>query len=59
MIVIPPSGRGTIVFYVDIDEWVFPLSLHYTAVGNNHRPWTFKIEFLCFSLQFRIDEDSK
>ena len=54
MVVIPPSGRGTVAFYIDIDDWVFPLSFRYTAVGNNHRPWTFKIEFL-----FCIDEDSK
>lgn len=59
MVVIPQSGRGTVVFYIDIDDWVFPLSFRYTAVGNNHRPWTFKIEFLCFSLLFCIDEDSK
>lgn len=48
-----------IKFFCDIDDWVFPLCFHYTAVGNNHRPWTFKVEFLCFALVICIDEDSR
>lgn len=48
-----------IKFFCDIDDWVFPLSFNYTMVGNNHRPWTFKIEFLCFAIVFCIDEDSR
>lgn len=56
---IPSSGRGPVVFYLDIDHWVFPLAFQYDTVGNNHRPWTFKIEFLCFSLVFCIDPHSR
>lgn len=48
-----------IKFYCDIDDWYFPICFHYTAVGNNHRPWTFSIRFLCFELVFCIDEDSR
>ena len=46
-------------FYFDIDDWVFPLCFRYTMVGNRHRPWTFKVEFLCFALVICIDEDSR
>lgn len=48
-----------IQFYCDIDEWVFPLCFRYSTVGNRHRPWTFMVEFLCFSLVVCIDEDSR
>lgn len=54
---IPQSGRGAVVFYLDIDEWVFPLSFRYETIGNRHRPWTLKIELLCFSLVFRLNKD--
>ena len=43
-------------FFCDIDDWVFPLCFHYTMVGNRHRPWTFKVEFLCFALVICIIE---
>ena len=47
-----------IKFYADTSNWVFPISLHLTCVGNDHRPYTFSIDFLCFRLIFCIDEDS-
>jgi len=47
-----------IKFYADTWEWVFPISIQLDLVGNNHRPYTFKIMFLCFTLVFCIDEDS-
>lgn len=46
-------------FRFDIDNWVFPLCFRYTLVGHDHRPWTFRIEFLCFALTLCIDEDSR
>ena len=45
-------------FYLDTSHWVFPLSFCYDTVGNRHRPWMFKIGFLCFELIFWLDEDS-
>ena len=47
-----------IKFYCDTSEWVFPLALHLSCVGNDNRPWSFSISCLCFSLVFCIDEDS-
>lgn len=49
---------GVILEY-DTTNWYFPICFHYTTVGNNHRPWTFQINFLCFSLIICIDEDSR
>lgn len=46
-------------FDFDITCWDFPICFRYTTVGNNHRPWTFQIGFLCFALTICIDEDSR
>ena len=46
-------------FKFDITQWNFPICFHYTTVGNNHRPWTFQIGFLCFDFTICIDEDSR
>ena len=46
-------------FRFNLTEWYFPLCFHYSTVGNNHRPWTFQIMFLCFQFTIRIDEDSR
>ena len=54
-----PSGRGAVVFCFDIDEWVFPLCFRYESVGNDHRPWIVRIEFLCFSLVFPVDKNAR
>lgn len=53
------SRNGLIEFYFDIDDWFFPVSFQYTTIGNRHRPWTFRIGFLCFELIICIHEDAK
>ena len=45
-------------FFTDISQWIFPLSLHITCVGNNNRLYTISLDFLCFRLILCIDEDS-
>ena len=44
---------------IDITQWYFPLCIKYSTVGNDHRPWTIQISFLCFNLIICIDEDSR
>lgn len=51
------SKNGWVTFWFDPDEWCFPLSFHYSMVGNRHRPWAFRIDFLCFTLILNIHED--
>lgn len=46
-------------FDFDINHWYFPICFHYATVGNNHRPYTLQIGFLCFNFIICIDEDSK
>ena len=41
---------------IDRDSWIFPLAFRLTCCGNNHRPYTFSIDLLCFRLIFCIDE---
>ena len=50
---------GIIKFDVDIQTWILPISLQINLVGNNHRPYSLMIRFLCFSLIFCIDEDAR
>lgn len=47
-----------IVIWKDTSSWIFPLAFDLVLVGNNKRPYVFKICFLCFGLSFCIDEDS-
>lgn len=47
-----------IKFNLDKSMWVFPLCVRLTCVGNNNRPYTLSIDFLCLRLIFCIDEDS-
>ena len=47
-----------IKLHIDISDWVFPLALHYSCVGNRHRPYIFSIDVLCMRLIFCIDESS-
>lgn len=47
-----------ILFKIDRSEWVFPLAFRLLCVGNNKRPYSFIIHFLCFELIFCIDDDS-
>ena len=47
-----------IKLHIDIQDWVFPLALHYSCVGNRNRPYTFSIDILCMRLIFCIDESS-
>ena len=46
-------------FYFDTTEWYFPICFRYSTVGNDRRPWTFGISFLCLQLIVCIDEDSR
>lgn len=43
----------------DLSDWWFPLSIRYQAVGNRRRPYNLTIAFLCFSVVFCIDCDSR
>ena len=47
-----------IKFFIDVDDWVFPISINLKLVGNDHRPYCLLISFLCFTLNIGIDEDS-
>lgn len=47
-----------IKIYIDTHQWIFPVALRLSLVGNNHRLYTISIDFLCFRLIFCIDEDS-
>ena len=47
-----------IKLHIDIQNWVFPLALHYSCVGNRNRPYTFSIDILCLRLIFCIEESS-
>lgn len=48
-----------IIFYCDIDHWSFPVVIQYKTFGNRHRPWSFRIEFLCFGLVIGLNEESR
>ena len=43
---------------IDLSNWVFPLALHITCVGNNNRIYTISLDFLCFRIICCVDEDS-
>ncbi len=45
-------------FNINISEWVLPVSFHLSCVGNNKRPYTLSLDFLCFRLILCIDEES-
>lgn len=45
-------------FVVDTSEWIFPFCFKLICVGNNKRPYTFSLDFLCLRLIICIDEDS-
>lgn len=47
-----------IKFLADISDWIFPIAIHLTCVGNNNRPYTLSLDCLCFRLIICIDEDS-
>ena len=47
-----------IKFDTNISNWVFPLTLHITCVGNNNRIYTISLDFLCFRIICCVDEDS-
>lgn len=47
-----------IKFLIDISNWIFPIAIHLTCVGNNNRPYTLSVDALCFRLIICIDEDS-
>ena len=47
-----------IKFDINLWYWTFPIAFRLTLVGNNKRPYTFSIDFLCFRLIICIDEDS-
>lgn len=53
------SKNGLVCIYCDSAHWAFPLCFHYTTVGNRHRPWSFRIEFLCFGLVLGLNEYSR
>ena len=44
--------------HIDTTRFIFPLSFCIDTVGNDNRPYTFSIWFLCCRLIFCIDEDS-
>lgn len=48
-----------IKFDIDTTQWYFPICIHYQTVGNDRRPWTVQVKFLCFSFILCIDEDSR
>lgn len=50
---------GIIKFDVDIYTWILPIALELILAGNNHRPYNFRIRFLCFSLIICIDKDAR
>ena len=50
---------GMIEFEIDIDKWIFPLSVIVNLVGNNHRVYNVIISFLCFHLIVCVDEDAR
>lgn len=46
-------------FEIDIDKWIFPVSVIVNLVGNDHRIYNIIIGFLCFKLVLCIDEDAR
>jgi hypothetical protein len=47
-----------IVLYFDMSNWYFPLCFIYETVGNRHRPWIFKVGFLCLELCVYLNEEN-
>lgn len=53
------GGKTMFKFDFDTTRWYFPICFQYQTVGNNRRPWTLQIGFLCFNFIICIDEDSR
>lgn len=47
-----------IMFSINDRDLAFPLCFRLLRVGNNKRPYSFIIQFICFELVIGIDEDS-